>query len=128
MEALSPVSHLHSETIAPTVPQRACMPSLEEVLCALAENGRVMHIQIAPSRGEWQASFREPGGSGYRIVIKKNIVEALLAAIGPKVGQSWEEHLAAPPSPKEAPKTKDLKRRQKLREEQPFPDDIEDLL
>lgn len=87
-----------------------------------------MHVQLAPSRGEWQASFREPGGSGYRIVIKKDPVEALLAALGPKWGESWEAHLAAPPSPKEAPKTKDVKKRQKAREEQPFPDDIEDLL
>lgn len=126
MDALSP----HTEVVLEAQDSNSVnhyMPQLDEVLRSLAASGRVMHITLAPSRGEWQASFREVGGQGYRVHIKKDIVEALLAALGPRWGESWEEHLAKP-SPRPAPKTRDVKRQQEKREKSDFDDDVEDLL
>lgn len=123
MDALTPKSALATAT------QLAYMPTLEEVLRALAESGRLMHVTLCPSKNEWQASFRETGGSGYRVVIKPDPVEALVAALGPRWGDTWEQHLNNPSTkPPTAPKTKDVKKRKKLQEDEPFPDDIEDLL
>lgn len=103
-------------------------PSLEEVLRALAKSNRLSQLMIMPSKGEWQASFRDGESTGYRIVSKKDPVEALMGALGPRFGDTWEQHLSNPSKPLKAPKTRDVKKREKMREEQPFDDDIEDLL
>lgn len=116
-----------SETTITHFNGHGAVPCLEDVLRALAQSGRLMHLTLVPSKKEWQASFRETGGSGYRVVIKPDPVEALLAALGPRWGDTWEQHLASP-SPRKAPKTRDVKKRQEKREKSDFDEDIEDLL
>jgi hypothetical protein len=123
----SPDTMESNSTTRPLPNGHASVPTLEEVLRALAEHGQLMHLTLVPSKKEWQASFRVTGASGYRIEIRKDPVEALMAALGPRWGGTWEQHLASP-NPQKAPKTRDVKKRKEQRESGEFDEDIEDLL
>jgi hypothetical protein len=104
---------------------------LEEVIRQLAEKGRIAHLTLVPTKDKWQASFKETGGTGYRVEIREDPVEALVQALGPRYGKSWEDHLGTP-HPMDAPAapkpSQPLPRKKREIVGTAFDQDIEDLL
>lgn len=49
------------------------------------------HVTLCPTGAEFQAAFKADGNNGYRIGIKADPVEALIAALGPHWGQPIED-------------------------------------
>ena len=69
---------------------------LNRIIRLLASDKRINHLMLQPSRGRWQAALREEGGSGYRIEIRDDPIDALLAVLGPLPGETMQQFLATP--------------------------------
>lgn len=68
-------------------------PHLQDVIATLARSGRLRRFLLVQTGTSYQASAeREPGA--FTIGTKEDPVEALYEALGPRYGESWEDHLA----------------------------------
>lgn len=69
---------------------------LNRVIRVLASDSRISHLMLQPSQGRWQAALRENGAAGYRIEIRDDPIDALLAVLGPYPGETMQQFLATP--------------------------------
>jgi hypothetical protein len=67
--------------------------TIEEAISELARQGRIHHLSLSASSAGFQASFREKSGAGYKVEVKPDPIEAILGALGPHFGQTWDDHL-----------------------------------
>lgn len=67
---------------------------LEDLFVALADRELFKHLSVSrTNEGEWQASFKNPEDKAYSVSIKPNMIEAILAAVGPCWGKTWPDLL-----------------------------------
>lgn len=66
--------------------------TLDDLLSVLAARGMLHHASLSSTTdGKWQASVKRPGSSHYHVRVKADPVDALRAALGPDVNQTWPE-------------------------------------
>lgn len=69
---------------------------LNRVIRLLASDRRINHLMLQPSKNRWQAALREEGGTGYRIEVRDDPIDALLAVLGPFPGETMQQFLSSP--------------------------------
>ena len=75
-----------------------CPVGLAELILANCANGRLDHLSLSRCssgqwNGMWQASFKRPGTSAYKVHIADTAEEVLVRVLGPDVGHAWSEIL-----------------------------------
>lgn len=66
--------------------------TLDDLFSVLAARGMLHHASLSSTTdGKWQASVKRPGSSEYHVQIKADPVDALRAALGPDMSQTWPE-------------------------------------
>lgn len=67
---------------------------LDETLRVLGDRGHVDHLSLSRTgSGEWQASCRPKGETGYRVSIGPCMITAILKAVAPSYDREWYQLL-----------------------------------
>lgn len=85
--------------VGPSRPAFEPMPAgltLDMVVNRLADTGRLIQFSVTKGEDRYQAALKRENSPAFWLSVTRSALESVIRALGPREGQSWQDHLKLP--------------------------------